>query len=282
MPPSYDEHECNFDAVELASRIVQDEQSQPKATPAVSTKRRLAISLAFVLLFFAGAALSAGASDTVIDVLTGSTDTDPCAEETATGETAAAAPVEVESGEPSAPAAAEDACEEPPGEAPDDTSADTPDESPAEGPAEAPPAQTEPVASAPPPSTAPPAAAPPHGHATPQPSRPGSSGGAVPGAALELETQDGSSATVWLHRTLPDPTPRAARVSPLFAHRLRLISAQAGVDWALVLAVLRAQGADRSVSVRAKVLRRLAAELASLGAEEKPWRAGGSVGEAGK
>ncbi|MDQ3857878.1 MAG: hypothetical protein M3327_05435 [Actinomycetota bacterium] len=55
-------------------------------------------------------------------------------------------------------------------------------------------------------------------------------------------TAAGSAATVWLHRTLADPTPAARRLAPAFAKNLRAESRRVGVEWALVLAVLRAEG----------------------------------------
>ena len=51
----------------------------------------------------------------------------------------------------------------------------------------------------------------------------------------------GGAATVWLHRTVPDPTLPASRLAPDFARRLAAEARRAGVDWALVLAQLRAE-----------------------------------------
>jgi hypothetical protein len=256
-------------------RSLDDDARKTHRARSASTGRRLLTSLAFVSLFFAGAALSAGAGDTVAGMLTGSTETiDRCAVETTTGESATATEerttAELEAGEPR-----DEGCEEQPTKAPEDR--------PAEEPAEAPPVQTDPGAPAPPPPAAPlpPAAAPPAAPAAPKISSSGGSAPLPPGADLEVETQDGGVATVWLHRVLPDPTPPAKRLSPAFARRLRLISARAGVDWALVLGVLRAQGADGRVPARAEVLRTLAAELAAMNASERPWRAVHSVVEAG-
>ena len=48
--------------------------------------------------------------------------------------------------------------------------------------------------------------------------------------------------TVWLYRSLPDPTPPSRRLKPAFARKLKRISARNHVDWALTLAVLRADG----------------------------------------
>ena len=57
---------------------------------------------------------------------------------------------------------------------------------------------------------------------------------------------DSFFATIWLHQPLPDPTPPAKRLKPWFATALAQESAEAGVDWALVLGVLRARGFDSS------------------------------------
>ncbi len=46
--------------------------------------------------------------------------------------------------------------------------------------------------------------------------------------------------TIWLNRMLPDPTPPAKRLTPAFASRLVADAKEAGVDWSLMLGVLRA------------------------------------------
>ena len=51
-----------------------------------------------------------------------------------------------------------------------------------------------------------------------------------------------ASATVWLARPLPDPTPPSVRLSPAVAQRLVAVSRRSGADWALVLAAVRAGG----------------------------------------
>ncbi|MCW3066174.1 MAG: hypothetical protein JWN32_3346, partial [Solirubrobacterales bacterium] len=48
--------------------------------------------------------------------------------------------------------------------------------------------------------------------------------------------------TLYLPNRLPDPTPPAARVDRRFMRTLRAAAHRAGVDWALVLGVLRANG----------------------------------------
>ena len=74
---------------------------------------------------------------------------------------------------------------------------------------------------------------------------------------------DGFFATIWLHRPLPDPTPPAKRLKPAFAAALAREAAQAKVDWALVLGVLRARGFDSS-SMSLAPVRATARQLADL------------------
>jgi hypothetical protein len=84
-------------------------------------------------------------------------------------------------------------------------------------------------------------------------------------------------ATVWLHGPAVDPTPPAARLRIQFARELVSYSRQAGVDWALVLAVLRADGNNgRSPATRNR-LRSLSLELARYGGKANAWAAALSV-----
>src|SRR5207253_47438 len=53
-----------------------------------------------------------------------------------------------------------------------------------------------------------------------------------------------SAAVIWLNRPLVDPTPPALRLSPKFARNLKAAAKSAGVDWALLLGVIRAKGLD--------------------------------------
>jgi hypothetical protein len=80
-------------------------------------------------------------------------------------------------------------------------------------------------------------------------------------------------ATVWLYRAAPDPTPPAARLRPRFARELAAYSRQAGVDWALVLAVLRSQGHDGRVPASPAKLRSLSLRLAQVGGRANGWAA---------
>jgi outer membrane biosynthesis protein TonB len=270
--------------------------ASPKPAPRAGySRRRLATSLAFATLFFAGAAFSAGAGDALVEAV----EDQPQAASTSTEE---AQPAE----EPAAEAPAEEpAAEEPASEAPaeepapeapaEEPAAEEPAEEPApEAPAEEPaseapaeePAPEEPASEAPStPATEQPAELPaPEEPATPadgggEPVAPAPhagdlNAGSEPSAARELEIEDEDAfATIWLHRTLPDPTPPAKRLSPAFARRLRTTAARAGADWALVLGYLRAEGHRGRTPAGAARLERLASRLAALHAERDPWRA---------
>jgi hypothetical protein len=80
-------------------------------------------------------------------------------------------------------------------------------------------------------------------------------------------------ATVWIHRAAVDPTPESARLRVQFARELVDYSRQAGVDWSLVLAVLRADGHNgRSPATRTQ-LRTLSLRLAKFGGRANGWAA---------
>jgi hypothetical protein len=295
------------------------------------SKRRLATSLAFVTLFFAGAALSAGAGEEFAKELEGEATTatstgpedaavppeetplhGPAPEEspepeetTATDDTAsdgAAAPEE--SSEPSstepdggqvddgggqtgggeqtgdagdqggenqgASAGGEDSGGESNGPGPAPNSGDTDSGGGPSAPASGGSSEKEPK---------PPA--PPHldeGGAAPDPApepEPTLVPASAPTGPADLDPEadaEGSFATVWLHRTLPDPTPPAKRLDQLFAETLAHEAKEAKVDWALVLGVLRAEGFDGG-SMSTAVVRATADRLAELGAEQDAWRA---------
>jgi hypothetical protein len=277
------------------------------------SKRRLATSLAFVTLFFAGAAFSAGAGDELVDGLEGETTA-----ATSTGMNAAQGKdesLELPADEPD-----EDANEQPTepnepaeesgqdGESPDQpTEPNEPaDESGQDG--ESPDQPTEPnePADSGEPTDQPGAGGESSGGNDPAPASGGTGekddaepvapphldeGGAAPDRVPEPEPTlvpasaptgpadldpeadaAGSFATVWLHRTLPDPTPPAGRLDQLFAETLAHEAKEAKVDWALVLGVLRAEGFDGGSMSRTAV-RATADRLAELGAEQDAWRA---------
>ena len=79
------------------------------------------------------------------------------------------------------------------------------------------------------------------------------------------------AATVWLYRDLPDPTPPSRRLKPAFAHQLARVSKRNHVDWALALAVLRARGDRGAVPASGAQLRSLTNRLARQGAKRDAW-----------
>jgi hypothetical protein len=90
---------------------------------------------------------------------------------------------------------------------------------------------------------------------------------------LDPEAAAFPSATVWLNRAAPDPTPPAARLKLSFARELVRYSRAAHVDWALVLATLRAQGNNGRVPAGAVGLRTLAFKLSGFGGRANAWAA---------
>lgn len=287
-------------ALSLLSAVVRRERRELLRAARARTRkipvgrRRIAASLAFATLFFAGAALSAGAGNTVVQLMDGSSDSalsDEATTSTATSEDQA--PVE--------PAASEAAPAEPEGQPTEEAPpAEQPEQEVEEGP-----------------------------EAQPQPAAPAEAGAASPTAALqaklsqraraELESSPDSAdkasptgskphgnrsnqfdrtppvlptqplairrtferdpevdepnvdATIWLQRQLPDPTPPARRLKPAFARQLLRVSARNHVDWALTLAVLRASGERGAVPASKARLRGLAQRLAKLHAKRNAW-----------
>jgi hypothetical protein len=193
---SSSQDQWELEASDLAARIVRE---GPTRRPDLSGARvgtcRLASSLVFVTLFFAGAALSAGAGETLAELAEGGTETEATStEDSTTAEDGTTEETTTSEGEATEPVAIEPA--------PPEDSADAPASPP------------EPPAAPVPPTAAPVQNAPPN----------------APQTELELETQDGRAATVWLYRTLPDPIRPAARLSPVFARMLRSTATSAGAD----------------------------------------------------
>jgi hypothetical protein len=263
------------------------------------SKRRLATSLTFATLFFAGAALSAGAGDTVAEMVEG-TDA-PAAAETTTAE----APAE-EAPPAEAPPAPEAPAEEPaeaPAEEPAEQPAEAPAEEPAEGgseggeaPADEPgqaeegeePADGDPAEGsegsegseepaeeeepAPAPKDDEPAESSDSGNEAAAEEAPELPATAPEETSHELEFESGFP-TIWLHRTLPDPTPLAKRLTPRFARQLRLTADRMNVDWAFLLGVLRAQRhLDRAPATQSG-LNRLSRQLATALRGSDQWHA---------
>ena len=69
--------------------------------------------------------------------------------------------------------------------------------------------------------------------------------------------------TIWVHRTLPDPIPPAARLGRRFATLLRTTTRAHEIHWWRVLAILRAQGRDGRAPAGAARLDKLARRIAN-------------------
>jgi hypothetical protein len=292
-------------ALSLLSAVVRRERSRLVMTTRARSKkvrvgpRRIAASIAFTTLFFAGAALSAGAGDTVSELLDQGTESALSSTTTDTTAGPALAPAEA-----------------PPVEEP----AATPEPAPAEEPApdaqvaEAPASEPDSAADQ---STA---KAPAHGAQQPAPSltqnagvqsalsqrakKTGLAGAAekAPQEAAKAHGKPGNqfdrqppvvksdqrllrapldreaeadepnvAATVWLYRSLPDPTPPSRRLKPAFARQLARISARNNVDWALTLAVLRASGERGAMPASKARLQFLTKKLRSLHSKRSAW-----------
>jgi hypothetical protein len=85
------------------------------------------------------------------------------------------------------------------------------------------------------------------------------------------EIEGNGTPIVWLNRALPDPTPAARRLSPAFASRLTAQAKSAGVDWALMLGVLRADGQSGTTPATTAALSQLAGRLSTFGAANNEW-----------
>jgi len=79
------------------------------------------------------------------------------------------------------------------------------------------------------------------------------------------------AATVWLNSPLPDPTPPARRLSRRFAANLKAAASGAGVNWATMLGVLRARGATGHAPADRGTLMKLAGRLGSHGPTKGDW-----------
>lgn len=303
--------------------------AEPATARAVRPSRRLASSLVFAALFFAGAALSAGAGDTIAEAVdSGSTATvsttagEAPASDASDAESTSAAEQDSEpgadppptesvpteggssggpaddgsSGEPADDGSSGEPTDagssgEPGGdpgagstEPPADPGGVSGDPGPAEGDGGSDPVGSEPVG----PGSEPvpvsggendnPVGNPTGGHPADQtpagsplfdpPASP-----ATDAAEVDPEVGDFGAATVWLHRTLPDPVPMARRLTPGFARMLAAEARRANVDWALMLGVLRADGNVTRRPAERRSLRLLGARLARLGAARDEWSA---------
>jgi hypothetical protein len=287
---------------EIVTTAVEDGQKPTRAKASGFnkrgfSKRRLVTTLAFTTLFFAGAAFSAGAGDLVVGALEDTTDTAATSTEAAPAESSD--PAAAEDPQATDPAASEDASDPALESAPsgDDQSGEPADDGSAA--AEEQPADEqsgEPTGDG-------------SGSAVSgEPSDPGAAGDDASGAddqsdepqagpgspghagdesqsnsdvgvtseddsPADLEFDNAPYGVVWLHRTLPDPTPPAKRLAPAFARQLVRASRASRVDWELVLGVLRAQGHKSSRPASFRQLRSLASQLHASRANANEWRA---------
>jgi hypothetical protein len=92
-------------------------------------------------------------------------------------------------------------------------------------------------------------------------------------AAPAPEIEGVGAPTIWLNAQLPDPTPPAKRLTARFASELASTAKAAGVDWELVLGVLRAGGDLSAVPATDAELGKLSERLATLGAAKDEWSA---------
>jgi hypothetical protein len=91
-----------------------------------------------------------------------------------------------------------------------------------------------------------------------------------PGSELEPEARaPGVDATIWLHRSLPDPTPPSKRLRRSFAANLQTVARASSVDWAFMLGLLRAEGRTGAVPAGPAELRTLASRLSLLRGQDE-------------
>jgi hypothetical protein len=272
-----------------------DDRGEVEPATNRSFRFRFAQTLSFSMLFFAGLALSAGAGNGVRSMLADDEST-PVAVQSATGATGPTGPAGPT--EPAAPAesAAPSSGQVDAGD--DSASTAAPVDSSAPAPTEGAPAPTAPrvaVLNSRPthassgsngPAAAPKRAAistthvarPTATRARPQVTRKHKQKQKAPATkhkapALDPEVDHAAGATVWLNSDAPDPTPPAARLQLRFARELVAFSRQAHVDWALVLATLRADGHNGRTPATRVALRGLAFRLGSLGGRANRWAA---------
>jgi hypothetical protein len=287
-------------ALSLLSALVRRERRQLVLTARDRRKkvrvapRRIAASLAFATLFFAGAALSAGAGNGVVGLI------DPSSESAVTADTTTDTTTTTTTADPSVDTATNPADAQP--------SADPPSSELARvsagqtGQPETPPASQSPQNTSSNTHVAGVRSAM-RARVHRELNRPdvASSAKSRPGAAklvparflrpkfppvvqpvkasplkkaIEREPEADEpnvAATVWLYRDLPDPTPPSRRLKPAFARQLKRISARNHVDWALALAVLRARGDRGAVPASGAQLRSLTKHLGRLDAKRNAW-----------
>ena len=291
-------------ALSLLSALVRRDRRQLIMTSKARTKkvrvapRRIAASLAFATLFFAGAALSAGAGNTVTRLF-------DQADESALSAEAESTSTETTTTEDPASGAPTPAADDLAAVAAKPTPVQAPDPNPA--PASADLAQAAAQTEAPASNTQNSSMRNALSHraqsslAAKRPSVKGSArlkvqkrtrawapasflrqspvvkpdrGSRAKALEREAEADEPNvDATVWLYRALPDPTPPSRRLKPAFARKLKRISARNHVDWALTLAVLRASGERGSTPASPARLRTLTEALHTRKSNANEWNA---------
>ncbi len=281
--PRRNPHSDNW---EFGGAPPRHETTQPQPR---SKRRRAATTIAFTALFFSGAALTAVAGDNLSRL----TAEDQASMAATTEDSIAAAPAPDASAPALGPNPTPDATAAP---APAPEAAPSADPAPSTDAAPAEPAATgdgglpgsdSTAASDPAPdaaASAPATDASPAAQAAPAPSRshrPTRARRAAPAKVVLLpvvkpapkpEIEGSSSAaTVWLNSPFTDPTPPAKRLSAAFSRRLTAAAQSAGVDWTLLLGVLRAKGATGRSPADALTLRKLANRLSDLHGDRSGW-----------
>jgi hypothetical protein len=258
-----------------------------------SLPARLAFAATFVMLFFAGAALTAGAGDQAVQLVEGdqsaavATTTDAVTTDAAPADAAPAAapdpapPVDTTSapappprvGPPDEPVDLTSTPATPAAPAPDATTTTTVTDEPTDAPVDT--TTTATVTDSTVQADAPvavPATAPVAGSATKQ-SKPHVKRATkhvvrklvVHAAAPDPEVDTpGVGSVVWLNRPLGDPTPPADRLTRPFARSLWATARDANTDWALVLGVVRAQGGHGRTPADPASMQLIATRLAEL------------------
>jgi hypothetical protein len=286
-------------AVALAVLRPASRASAGTQTPRRSRARRLAVSLSFATLFFAGASFSAGAGDLMVGLVeeqvtnagqaveeapTGCSaprrsdwDAEDAAEQCPAEEATEAPATEVGTETPGEPVPAEEP------ETPSPSAAELVEQTAAQEAAAA--AEAVETESAPAPSlpeavrdqtrSALPERRPAPAKPDPAPPviEPQAHVDALPSEPDPEIERPNTAATIWLHRAVPDPTPPSKRLAPRFTRKLSFASRKHRVDWALVLGVLRARGERGAVPTGKAGLDRLARNLSHLGARKHPWSA---------
>ncbi|MDX6387093.1 MAG: hypothetical protein QOD85_895 [Gaiellaceae bacterium] len=253
-----------------------------------SRKRRLATTLVFTTIFFAGASLAAVAGDQLKPLI--ANDSQELAADTTTSTTSATTDAEAAPPAEAAPAAtadtsAPDAATTADASAPADATAAPADATatPADASAPADAAVTDDALKpkdASPSTSAAPAATSGKGKGSHGTSAQAALGWKKvqlrllpklkPAPAPELEGP-ASAATIWLNSQLPDPTPPALRLSAKFAANLKTTAHASGLDWATMLGILRARGMTGHTPADLTTLRRLAGRLSSYGPAKGDW-----------